>query len=53
MSAPDGRILEADAAIKADYVVVGPEVRIQGSPVARDPNTGLALYRVAGSLSLR
>jgi Dolichyl-phosphate-mannose-protein mannosyltransferase len=37
------------ALIRADYALVGPELPIQGEEVARDPNTGLVLYRIDGS----
>jgi dolichyl-phosphate-mannose-protein mannosyltransferase len=49
----DGRLLESGAPISAEYVVVGPELRIRGAFVARDPNSGLALYRIDGALTLR
>jgi hypothetical protein len=49
----EGRLLERGAAISAQYVVVGPELRIRGSLVARDPRSGLALYRIAGTPALR
>jgi hypothetical protein len=37
------------APIRADYALVGPELPVQGEKVARDPNTGLVLYRIDGS----
>jgi Dolichyl-phosphate-mannose-protein mannosyltransferase len=49
-SAPGGRILEGRTPIDADYVVVGPEVQLDGTPVAQDPNSRLGLYRVDGTL---
>jgi dolichyl-phosphate-mannose-protein mannosyltransferase len=35
--------------IRADYVVVGPELPVRGREVARDPNTGLVLYELDGA----
>jgi hypothetical protein len=49
----DGRLLEGGAPISAKYVVVGPELPIRGTLVARDPNTGLGLYRIDGAPTLR
>ncbi len=44
------RVLDtAGEPIRADYALVGPELRVQGTEVARDPNTGLILYRLDGS----
>jgi hypothetical protein len=53
VAAADGRLLERGAAISAQYVVVGPELRVRGRLVARDPRSGLALYRIAGTPTLR
>jgi Dolichyl-phosphate-mannose-protein mannosyltransferase len=45
-----GRVVDSSGApIRADYALVGPELPVQGEEVARDPNTGLVLYRVDGS----
>lgn len=45
-----GTIVDASgAAIRADYAVVGPELPVQGREVARDANTGLVLYELAGA----
>ena len=44
------RVLDASGApIRADYVLAGPELRVPGAQVARDPNSGLVLYRIEGS----
>jgi hypothetical protein len=43
------RVLDASGIpIRADYVLVGPELPVLGTKVARDPRSGLVLYRVAG-----
>lgn len=44
------RVLDSSGApIRADYALVGPELRVQGTAVAHDPNSGLVLYRIEGS----
>lgn len=44
-----GDVRAADGApVQADYALAGPQVRLSGRQVARDPVTGLVLYRVAG-----
>jgi hypothetical protein len=43
------RLYEAGRPIAADYAVIGPEVALVGTQVARDPNSGLLLVRLAGS----
>jgi Dolichyl-phosphate-mannose-protein mannosyltransferase len=48
-----GRLLERGRPISADYVLVGPELEIRGVVIARDPHSGLVLYRVNGSPTLR
>jgi hypothetical protein len=45
----DGLLAEDGVPIRADYALVGPELSIQGTEVARDPNSGLVLYRLEGS----
>jgi hypothetical protein len=45
----DGSLAEDGVPISADYALVGPELPIQGTEVARDPNSGLVLYRLDGS----
>jgi hypothetical protein len=47
----DGRrVLDASGEpIRADYAIVGPELPVQGTEVARDANTGLILYRLDGA----
>ena len=45
----DGALAEDGEPIRADYALVGPELSIQGTEVARDPNSGLVLYRLEGS----
>jgi hypothetical protein len=45
----EGTIVESGMPIRADYVLVGPELAIEGQEVARDPNSGLILYKIAGS----
>ena len=45
-----GTVVDASGApIRADYAVVGPELPVQGREVARDANTGLVLYELAGT----
>ena len=45
-----GRLVEAGDPIAADYAVVGPELALRGTQVARDPNSGLVLIRLDGSV---
>ena len=42
----DGSLAEAGVPVRADYALVGPELPIQGTEVARDPNSGLRLYKL-------
>jgi hypothetical protein len=45
----DGSLAEDGVPVRADFALVGPELRIAGTVVARDPNSGLVLYRLEGS----
>jgi hypothetical protein len=45
----EGAIVESGMPIRADYALVGPELRVRGTEVARDPHSGLVLYRLEGS----
>lgn len=44
-----GLLGEAGMPIAADYAVVGPELSLDGTTVARDPSSGLVLVRLNGS----
>jgi hypothetical protein len=45
----DGSLGEDGVPVHADFALVGPELPVQGTEVARDPNSGLILYRLEGS----
>ena len=45
----DGSLAEDGVPVHADFALVGPELPVQGTEVARDPNSGLILYRLEGS----
>jgi Dolichyl-phosphate-mannose-protein mannosyltransferase len=44
-----GRLYEGAKPIDADYAVVGPELPLRGTQVARDPSSGLVLVKLDGS----
>jgi dolichyl-phosphate-mannose-protein mannosyltransferase len=45
-----GVVVDSDGAIRAEYVLAHHSVRVRGRPVARDPRSGLVLYRVGGAV---
>ena len=47
-SGDGGRLAERGVPISADYAVVGPELPLDGTLVARDPRSGLLLVRLNG-----
>jgi len=49
LKGPQGRLGESGLPIAADYAVVGPELPLDGTQVAEDPNSGLVLVRLNGS----
>jgi Dolichyl-phosphate-mannose-protein mannosyltransferase len=49
----NGELIASGHRVQAKYILVDPTVVIVGKPIARDPGTGMTLYRPAPPLRLR
>jgi hypothetical protein len=49
----NGELIASGHRVQAKYILVDPTVVIVGKPIARDPGTGMTLYRPATPLRLR
>jgi hypothetical protein len=49
----NGELIASGHRVQAKYILVDPTVAIVGRPIARDPGTGMALYRPVPPLRLR